>query len=69
MTTEPKYKKSEGSTGYWVSSKSGFIEGPIDKPQDADKYLEYCNAKADINEEPLSYQDFVQFNESANETF
>jgi len=61
----PKYKKKEGSTGYWIVDGKGFVEGVIYKPQDADDYLSYCNAKAEINEEPLSYKDFIQLNESA----
>lgn len=60
------YKVKQGSTGYWVVDGKGFVEGMIDKPQDAADYANYCNAKADINEEPLSYKDFLEFNKSAN---
>lgn len=65
---DKKYKVTKGLLGYYVTIKddNDFAEGPIIKRKDAAEYRSYCEAKADINEPPFSYEDFLEFNKSAN---
>ncbi len=58
--TQAKYKRTEGSTGFWIVDGKSFVEGVIYNPKDADEYLAYCNAKAENNEQPLPYKDYLK---------